>query len=186
MISPLFRRWLLAGICSAAAIYQVQAQADPIKFGKIDERDLTSQNFLADSAAPAVVLCDFGRSRFDYAEKGFRVVFERVTRVKILKKSGYDYATVQVPLYHKDNREEKISGLKGFTYNLVNGQVVKEKLNSEAIFKEESSPNVTIRKFTLPNVRVGSVVEYTYSVASEFIVQLSGLDVSVGYSGALE
>ena len=169
MISVLLRRWLLAGFCGGASISQAQAQADPIKFGKIDERDLTSQNFLADSAASAVVLCDFGRSHFDYAEDGFRVVFERVTRVKILKKSGYDYATVQVPLYHKANREEKLAALKGFTYNLVNGQVVKEKLNSDAIFKEESTPNVTIRKFTLPNVRVGSVVEYTYSVASEFI-----------------
>ena len=168
MIALLLRRYLLAGIFSVAATSLAQAQADPIKFGKIDERDLTAQNFLADSTAPAVVLCDFGRSSFDYAEGGFRVIFERVTRVKILKKSGYEYATVQVPLYHKANREEKLSGLKGFTYNLVNGQVVKEKLNSDAIFKEESSPNVTIRKFTLPNVRVGSVVEYTYSVASEF------------------
>ncbi|MBT9393998.1 DUF3857 domain-containing protein [Hymenobacter sp. NST-14] len=169
MSTLLLRRWLLAGICSGASISLAQAQADPIRFGKIDERDLTSQNFLADSAAPAVVLCDFGRSRFDYAEGGFRVIFERVTRVKILKKSGYDYATVQVPLYHKANREEKLTGLKGFTYNLVNGQVVKEKLNADAIFREESSPNVSVRKFTLPNVRVGSVVEYAYTVASEFV-----------------
>jgi len=168
MISPLLRRLLLAGICGGASVSLAHAQADPIKFGKINELDLTAQNFAADSAASAVVLCDFGRSRFEYNDGQFRVVFERVTRIKILKKSGYDEATVQVPLYHKASNEEKLTSLRGFTYNLVNGQVVKEKLNSDAIFREESTPNITIRKFTMPNVRVGSVIEYSYLVVSPF------------------
>ncbi|GGG53163.1 DUF3857 domain-containing protein [Hymenobacter glacieicola] len=168
MIQPLLRRLFLAGICSGASVSIAYAQADPIKFGKIDERDLTGQNFVADSAAPAVVLCDFGRSRFDYSEGGFRVIFERVARIKILKKAGYDYATVKVPLYHRGTNEEKLTALRGFTYNLVNGQVVKEKLNSESMFREESTPNITIRKFTMPNVREGPIVEFAYTVASEF------------------
>ncbi|WP_139924335.1 DUF3857 domain-containing protein [Hymenobacter sp. DG01] len=168
MMQPLLRRLFLAGICSVAAVSLAQAQAEPIKFGKIDERDLTGQNFVADSAAPAVVLCDFGRSIFDYNEGQFRVIFERVARIKILKKAGYEYATVKVPLYHRGTTEEKMSGLRGFTYNLVNGQVVKEKLNSESVFREVSSPNVNIRKFTMPNVREGSIIEFTYTVASEF------------------
>ncbi|MBX0292175.1 DUF3857 and transglutaminase domain-containing protein [Hymenobacter sp. HSC-4F20] len=168
MMQPLLRQLLLAGICSAASVSLAQAQAEPIKFGKIDERDLTGQNFVADSAAPAVVLCDFGRSTFDYSEGQFRVIFERVARIKILKKAGYEHATVEVPLYHRGTSEEKLTGLRGFTYNLVNGQVVKEKLNSESIFREISTPNITIRKFTMPNVREGSVVEFTYTVASEF------------------
>ncbi|GAB3228224.1 hypothetical protein GCM10027346_12550 [Hymenobacter seoulensis] len=168
MIQPLLRRLVLAGICSGSSVSLAQAQTDPIKFGKIDERDLTAENFVADSTAPAVVLCDFGRSRFEYAEEGFRVVFERVARIKILKKAGYDYATVKIPLYHRGNSEEKLMNLKGFTYNLTNGQVVKEKLNSESIFREESTPNVTIRKFTMPNVREGSIVEFAYTVSSAF------------------
>lgn len=168
MMQPLLRRLFLAGICSAASVSLAQAQTEPIKFGKIDERDLTGQNFVADSAAPAVVLCDFGRSTFDYADGKFRVIFERVARIKILQKAGYDYATVKVPLYHRGPTEEKMTSLRGFTYNLVNGQVVKEKLNSESIFREESTPNISIRKFTMPNVREGSVVEFTYTVASEF------------------
>ncbi|WP_162303597.1 DUF3857 domain-containing protein [Hymenobacter sediminis] len=168
MTQPLLRRLFLAGICSAASVSLAQAQNEPIKFGKIDERDLTGQNFVADSAAPAVVLCDFGRSTFDYNEGQFRVIFERVARIKILKKAGYEYATVKVPLYHKGTTEEKMTALRGFTYNLVNGQVVKEKLNTESMFREVSSPNVNIRKFTMPNVREGSVIEFTYTVASEF------------------
>ncbi|SDX89578.1 DUF3857 domain-containing protein [Hymenobacter psychrophilus] len=168
MMQPLLFRALLTGTLITATAGLLQAQDAPIKFGSINEADLTDRNFVADSAASAVVLCDFGRSYFSYGGKGFSVIFERVKRIKILKKSGYEYASGRVPLYHANGRDEKLTSLKGFTYNLVNGQVVKEKLNSDAIFKEESSANVTVRKFTLPNVRVGSVVEYSYSVASDF------------------
>ncbi|HLK96513.1 MAG TPA: transglutaminase domain-containing protein, partial [Hymenobacter sp.] len=158
---------ILLGSASVPAL----GQADPIKFGKPDLKDFDPKNFVADSAAEAVVLCDFGRSRFEVgaADEGFRTVFERTTRIKILKKSGYDWATVEVPLYHKGNNEEKLSSLRGFTYNMVNGQVVKEKLESSATFREESGPNVTTRKFTLPNVREGAVIEYSYSVVSDFL-----------------
>jgi hypothetical protein len=118
-----------------------------------------------------VVLCDFGRSHFEVGAsgEGFQTVFERVTRIKILQKAGYDWATVEVPLYHKNNGEEKLTNLKGFTYNLVNGEIVKEKLEASASFREESGPNTTTRKFTLPNVREGAVIEYSYTVVSDFL-----------------
>jgi len=145
------------------------AQTAPIKFGNLGPQDMDEKNFVADSAAEAVVLCDFGTSRFNVSNGEFKIVFERITRIKILKKSAYDRATVEVPLYHKAQNEEKLSGLRGFTYNMVNGQLVKEKLASDNTFREEKSANVTVRKFTLPNVRVGSVIEYAYTVNSDFL-----------------
>jgi hypothetical protein len=150
-----------------AATLPAFGQADPIKFGKPNPEDFDSKSFVADSAAEAVVLCDYGRSRFEYMDGDFRVVFDRVTRIKILKKSGYDWATVEVPLYHQGSREEKLSNVRGFTYNLVNKEVAKAKFDA-AVFREEASSNVTMRKFTLPNVREGSVIEYSYTVVSEF------------------
>ena len=145
-------------------------QAEPIKFGKPDLADFDDKNFVADSAAEAVVLCDFGRSRFETGSGDFKLVFERVTRIKILKKSGYDWATVRVPLYKKGTNEEKISALRGFTYNMVNGQLVKEKMASDATFMEQRTANNFVRKFTLPNVREGSVIEYTYTINSDFLI----------------
>ena len=44
-----------------ARAQSVKFPADPIKFGQIDGQDLTAAPFVADSAAAAVVLCDFGR-----------------------------------------------------------------------------------------------------------------------------
>ncbi|AMJ64714.1 hypothetical protein AXW84_04165 [Hymenobacter sp. PAMC 26628] len=145
------------------------AQTEPVKFGQIDAKDLTAAPFVADSAAGAVVLCDYGRSRLVGYRDGFRVVFERVTRVKILKKSGYDAATVEIPLYHRDGDQEEITNLRGFTYNLVGGQVQKTKLDATGVFLEKRSPRINVRRFTLPSVREGAVVEYAYTLSSDFL-----------------
>ena len=143
--------------------------ADPIQYGLIDPRDLTEAPFAGDSAAGAVVLCDYGRSRIGGKGEGLQVVFERVTRIKILRKAGYDQATVEIPLYHRELNQEKVSGLRGCTYNLVNGQVAKTKLEPSGAFFEKRSDHVNVQKFTLPNVREGSVIEYAYTLSSDFL-----------------
>ena len=143
--------------------------ADPIKFGQVDSQDLTAAPFVADSAAAAVVLCDFGRSRLQGHGSGFQVVFERITRLKILKKAGFEEASVEIPLYHRDENSEKITSLRGATYNLVNGRVEKTVLETSGVFLEKRTPTVNVRKFTMPNVREGSVVEFAYTLTSDYL-----------------
>lgn len=149
-----------------------QAQTEPIKLGKPDPLDFKAESFRGDSAAGAVVLCDYGATRFKLSGTRFQFETDRVTRVKILKKAGYEAATVFVPLYHRNGAEEKLTGLRGTTYNLVGGQVQKVKLETGQVFTEERTANVRVRKFTLPDVREGSVIEYAYSVTSDFLVNL--------------
>ena len=152
-----------------AGSFSVRAQNEPIKFGQVDARDLTAAPFAADSGAAAVVLCDFGRSRLKGQGAGFQVIFERITRIKILKKAGYDEATVEIPLYHREGDQEKITNLRGWTYNLVNGQVEKTRLETSGAFLEKQTTTVNLQKFTLPNVREGSVIEYAYTLTSDFL-----------------
>ncbi|WP_210516462.1 DUF3857 domain-containing protein [Hymenobacter terricola] len=163
---------LLSPAVLAAALlsaFAAQAQPEPIKFGKPDPKDFTAAPFVGDSAAGAVVLCDYGTSRFQLKGSSFQFVTDRVTRIKILKKSGYEVATVEIPLYHRGTDEEKISSLRGTTYNLVGGQVVKTKLDGSNTFTEDRTPNERVRKFTLPDVREGAVIEYAYSLTSDFL-----------------
>ncbi|UOG75889.1 DUF3857 and transglutaminase domain-containing protein [Hymenobacter tibetensis] len=167
MLTPVLRQLALLVVLGGVATLPALGQVDPIKFGKPNPEDFLASNFVADSAAEAVVLCDYGRSRFEYIDGDFRVIFDRVTRIKILSKGGYDWATVEVPLYHQNSREEKLTNVRGFTYNLVGKEVTKEKFDA-TIFREEASSNVTMRKFTLPKVREGSVIEYAYTVVSDF------------------
>jgi hypothetical protein len=152
------------------------AQAPPaavqvvkIKFGQPEPADFSAKGFVADSAAPGVVLYDYGATRFQLKGASFQLESDRVTRIKILKKAGYDLATIEIPLYHRDQKEEKLGSLRGFTYNEVNGKVEKVKLDISKSFTEERTKNVRVRKFTLPNVREGAVIEYAYTVTSDFL-----------------
>ncbi|QKG57262.1 DUF3857 and transglutaminase domain-containing protein [Hymenobacter sp. BRD128] len=165
----LFAGGSLALPASAQAQKPAPVKVVEIKFGKPEPADFVAKNFVADSAAPAVVLYDFGSTRFRVNGTSFQLESERVTRIKILKKAGYEVATVEVPLYHQDQREEKIVGLKGFTYNEVGGKIEKVKLETDKVFTEERTKNSKVRKFTLPNVREGAVIEYSYTVTSDFL-----------------
>jgi transglutaminase-like putative cysteine protease len=149
----------------------LQAQKPPIKFGDVPLEQLKMTVYEKDSSAAAVVLADYGESIIAYTQGiGFTLKFERITRIKILSKDGLDRANFSIPLFHSGGSDEKLSGLKAVTYNLENGKVVESKLKSEAVFKEKYDANIDITKITLPNVKVGSVIEITYRVLSDFVV----------------
>ena len=157
---------------SPAAAQQAPVKPIIIKFGQPTPADFEAKSFVGDSAAAAVVLSDVGATRFRVDGLSFKMDTERTTRIKILKKAGYDYAAVEIPLYHRDGDEEKITSLKGFTYNLVDGKIEKVKLEGTNMFTEERTKNVRVRKFTLPGVRAGAVIEYSYAVTSDFFFHL--------------
>ncbi len=158
------------GLVGPAASQAPKVAVTPIviKFGKPELADFAAKNFVGDSAAPAVVLYDFGTARFTLNGLSFQMETERTTRIKILKKAGYDYATVEIPLYHRDGDEEKITNLKAFTYNVVDGKIEKLKLEGGNMFTEERNKTTRVRKFTLPGVREGAIIEYSYAVTSDF------------------
>ncbi len=165
---------MLVFIFSLGAHFSTFGQSGGIKFGKIDKKYLQMQTYDKDTGAVAVVLADYGSSKFSYVQSaGFKLVFERHRRIKILKKEGYDWAEFKIQLYHDGNsNEETVVGLKGNTYNLVNGKVEKHKLEKDDIFDEAYSEHIDLKKFTMPNVVEGSVIEYTYRINSDFSFNL--------------
>lgn len=153
------------------------AQKAPIKFGEVPMEDLKMTSYKLDSSASAVVLTDFGESALRYNQStGFSLLFERIIRIKILSKDGLDWATISVPLYHDGADDEKLNQLKASTFNLEDGKVVETKMKSDATFKEKVNENLNIVKFTLPNVRQGSVIDVSYKVASDFIFNFQDWD----------
>ncbi|UOQ67158.1 DUF3857 domain-containing protein [Hymenobacter volaticus] len=161
---------LLAGPLTAQKITNM-----PIQFGKVLPADFANPPAATDTAAAeAEYLCDFGNSKIVGSNDRFQVVFERTARLRINRKSGYEWATVQVPLYTKDGSSERLTNLKGFTYNLQNGQVSQVKLSSEPVFKEKLDKNHLQVSFTMPNVRENSIVEFTYTITSDFVFNLQG------------
>ncbi len=146
------------------------AQKAPIKFGDVPIEQIQMKVYDKDSSASAVVLTDFGESSIEYSQtEGFQLIFQRIKRVKILTKDGLDQGDFSIPLYHDGNNDEKLTNLKGITYNMEGGKVVESKLKNDAQFKEKYSPNLNLVKFTMPNVKEGAVIEISYRVISDFL-----------------
>ena len=141
-----------------------------MKLGAVTLEELQMKRYEADTSAGAVMLFEGGRCRFDNSPSaGLHLVFEKHVIIKILKKSGYDWANVEIPLYRSNNTErEAISNLKGTTYNLVDGKIAAEKLTKESVFEEKNTENKVTQKFTMPHVKEGSVLEFSYRIQTPF------------------
>ena len=160
---------LLLTLAARAGAAQSPTPPPPLRLGQPEATDFEAASFVADSGAVAVVLCDYGTARFGSTAGEMTIISDRITRIKILKKAGYDYATVEVPLYHRDQDAERLSNLRGFTYvRGADGKITKTKLEASAAFEEKRTDHLTVRKFTLPAVQEGAVIEYAYTVTSTF------------------
>ncbi len=150
------------------------AQEPHRKFGKPLMEELKMETYPIDTAASAVILVDYGESRFFYdkTQGSFTLQFNRYTRVKIFDPEGYDQADVSIALYHSGGSKETVSNVKGNTYNLVDGKITTTKLDKKSRFREEYSTNWDLEKFTLPNVKEGAVIEYQYTLTSDFYFHL--------------
>jgi len=131
--------------------------------------DMKMQTYTLDSAASAVILTDYGEAYVTITNFNASLVFERHVRIKVLKKEGFKWADVAIPLYYSGTTEEQVSNLKAVTYNLEGGKIIETKMDKNGVFKEKLNRNYNLHKFTLPNVREGSIIEYSYKVYSDFI-----------------
>lgn len=142
----------------------------PAKFGSVDKAELEKDYSEQFPDAEAIVLFDYGIIYFNYNElKGFQVIMERHVRIKILNQNGLKWGDGEISLYQQKTDTETVSKLKGFTYNLENGKIEKEKLGSKAVFQDKISEDITDVRFAMPNVREGSIIEYSYALTSDFL-----------------
>lgn len=125
--------------------------------------DMTMSVYPKDSSAAAVILADYGVAGLQVTSLSATMNLERHTRIKILTKEGLSSADIEIHM----NSGDRISSLKAVTYNLENGAIVEMKISKDAIFKEKFDKYTDIQKFSLPNVKEGSVIEYTYTLYSE-------------------
>jgi len=150
------------------------AQKNPAyKFPKIEPAILQTKIYTLDSNANAIVLADVGSTYIIANTKGwFSYEFKRKIRTHILNKNGYNEATMEIDLYRDGSAEEKLKSLKAATYNLENGNLVETKLEKANVFTEEKSKRYISKKFTLPNIKEGSIIEIEYVIVSDFLFNL--------------
>ncbi len=150
-------------------VYQI-AEAQDYKFGKISKEELQEQFNPLDSSASATFLYKYRKTFYKYQEgDGFNLITEIHERVKIYNQEGFKYATEEIMLYNKGGANEKFTGLKANTYNLVNGEIEVVKLQKGGVFSSEYNEFLDQKTFTMPNIKIGSIIEYKYRITSPFI-----------------
>lgn len=149
-------------------ITSIQLQAQNFKIEKITEADFKELKYEKDTTANAVVEYRIGNSYFEQAGSNYQLVTITKTRIRILKKEGFDYATIKTPLYREGNSREMVSVSNAKTYNLVNGQVERMRLSSSGEFFENVEGNHYLHTFTMPNVKEGSIIEFTTKLTSPY------------------
>lgn len=166
------RNWFLP-VLLCTHFFSALAQTEP--FGRPAVDDLKMTVYPADSSADAVVLSNVGSAVITKDEhRGYIALYKRHLKIKILKKSGVSQATVLIPFYRQGvDKEDRVEHLQGVTHNLrADGSVQSDPLTKEALFEERRSENLYVKRFTLPNVRQGSVIEFQYEISSDFVFEL--------------
>lgn len=147
------------------------SQIREITFGDIPKEDLEMAEYAEDPTADAVILDNYGTVRLRSMDK-IMVDVERHIRIKIINTDGLDYANVEIP-YGSD---EKVIGIKAASYNSEEGKTVAGEVDRKSIYYENSSRYRNTVRFSIPNVKAGSVIEYKYSVSSPDIFTLYTLE----------
>lgn len=135
------------------------------RFGNITKDDLQKTVYSIDSNANAVILYDRAES---YMESGGRMMVSLVTKrhkvVHILNKNGYELAKEEIRLF---SDKDEIRKLRAATYNLEDGKIVATSVDKSSIFIDRVTDNIRFRRFTFPQVKEGSIIEYEYETSRE-------------------
>lgn len=140
------------------------------EFGTLTDKELEFTTYDKDPTANAVVLYEKGDTEFKVIDNRIRLVKEYRVKIKILKEQGFDLAKVALPYYHNDNLTEQISGVKAITHN---GKI-RTGLKQEEIFTVALNDRLSEKRFAFPNVKIGSILEYAFTLTSPFIYNLEG------------
>lgn len=141
---------------------------------EVTNKDVQINIFPQDSLAKSLIIFEEGESYVD--KESFKLMTKFKTKIKILDKDESDKANVEIYLYNnnKNTKEEEVLNIKAITYNLTNNQIVTTQLKQSDIFTERINKNYQVTKFTLPNIKDGSVITYEYTLKSPFFFKYKG------------
>jgi hypothetical protein len=133
----------------------------PVSWGEVDDLSVFENSWEElDPDAHAIILADYGILYFDNM---MELKLKRHTRVQILNPDESDYTEITV-VHNNDNRRRRLDDLRAQTLNPSDDGVVATELDGDDFYMEEFSNGWRETKFTFPNLRPGSVVEYNYEL----------------------
>lgn len=136
------------------------------EFGKITNDEFALNEYKKDKNAEAIIIYDIGKSIFVYKSGYYDVVFTHRKKIKIFSEAGIDQGEIELYYYRDNQIWERIEDLEAFTYNLEDGLKRKVELNPELVYDEKVNDKWYVKKFAMPNVKPGSIIEYRYRLTT--------------------
>ncbi|MES2828905.1 MAG: DUF3857 domain-containing protein [Bacteroidota bacterium] len=147
----------------------INAQAQDFPYGELSQAEMKLTNGRLDSNANAMVIKEFGKSSIMLDRTVNSVGFTYVDHVyhvktKIFNKKGFDKGNVIIRLRDYGSTMDEVVDIRATTVSVVNGAMVRTQLDEKQIFSEKVNKYYSLKKFTMPNLTEGCVIEYTYHV----------------------
>ena len=142
-----------------------------LKWGKPTDQELQMTEYAPDKEADAVVLYHKTDVSYQFTNNDFRVIYRVNTRLKVLKPEGKRVADGQIAYLENETnrtRREIVTGLKATAYNMEDGKLVKTKMERSMTSEERLDKNQMVLKFSVPQVKVGTVIEIEYRIDSDY------------------
>jgi len=155
-----FRLQVLSVFC-LFAFSAISARAD---WPPLDPADLAMKSIPQHPGAPAVILL---REENDDDHLHFHSTYERI---KILTEDGRKYADIQLPYNRHGFRIDSISGR---TVHADGSAIPFEGKPFDKTVVKGHGFSYQVKAFTLPDVQVGSIIEYRYSLRYDDNSELS-------------
>ncbi|MCD4791965.1 MAG: DUF3857 domain-containing protein [Bacteroidales bacterium] len=163
-----YKKILLISLILVLLTHFVFAQDFSHEFGVITNYERDMKKYNNDTTAEAVIIYDSGESGFYKFDNGFNLLYKRQIKIKVLKESYINNAEFNIPIYKGNRGVEKIIEIEANTYNIENSQLIKTTLNKEQYYTEAINEYWDQIKFAMPNVQVGSIIEFKYEITSPY------------------
>lgn len=150
-------------LCSSFAF----SQGNGFQFGQISYDQLSATGYSRDSSATAVVLKEFGEAYLT-ADENTSLIFKHHYVIKILKTGGLERANVIIPLRRGEPRSQTLVSIKASSYNFENNRIQETQASTRNILTEKTNKYWDEKKLTIPNVRVGTIIEVEYTLDDPF------------------
>ena len=164
MIKPLFNLFIILLLSNS-----VSAQIFP--YGNYSQQEVNMKKYDADTAAHAVILNEYGTSNINVVSDDYiKIIYEYHVKIKIFDAKGFDKGTVEIPFYSAGNDSwEDVSEIKGITtYKDDNGNIQTAELAPSKIVTVKENKYWSNKKFAMPNLRSGAVIEYQYRLVTPY------------------
>ncbi len=139
-------------------------------FGEPLQEEYALNKYTPDLEASGVVLYERGNYTIDAVGDYIRIIKHVHVKMKVFNAKDFKHATIKIPYYLGDKLQENVTNIKAITHN---GKT-KEFVSQNAVFDAEESQYWSQKKFAFPNVRDGSILEYSYQIESPYFAMFGG------------